>query len=107
MNTGVGCDTPRYVRLVELRNQTGNSLNVTSFYRSGQSSVQNSGDELIHIESEIQHETYSEVDPVEKIIIELNGESSEHTFQPIGVEVITFDVKLISDKLNVERILEA
>jgi hypothetical protein len=91
MNFGASCRPPSYIRAINLNNTTGNTVKVLVHFQSGTSETYEiAANGSVKVEKEINHGSYSSVDPVLRAHIE--EANALLAFDPVGVQILTYNI---------------
>lgn len=103
INISLGLLPPKYVRAINLDNQTNTDISVIATFKSGTTETYNippNGN--TKISREINQGTFKTVDPIEKLEVSSGEIKQVLTFDPQGVEIRNYQVKLVENTLTFE-----
>lgn len=101
-----GMRAPKYIRAVKITNDTDSEVSIKAYFNSGETiTFQLSASQVINVEREVNHGSYSTCDPVTKI--EANGNSGllkTLDFEPMGVEIHEYVFSTSNDGFTFDRV---
>ena len=99
----MSCRPPRYVRSVNLNNNTANPIQVLANFQSGvQTTFDIAAGSSVVVERDVNQGSYTTVDPVQNISVV--GRNNLLGFDPDGVRIYTYNINENDGELSFEQV---